>query len=261
MLVVRPNDEQHTQLMGLQSRKGQEFAELMTALNMYGTSPLGNKTSQDLLRYWESGGNGFNQMQVTALITDIAHAMEQYSESKMNNADYTQQTEATRRRLPNGWMYDENGNPVNIATGAGVPVESNWGKFGSWDNRTFYEWYKEENVKYNQERQDASEAITDAANKMSTLPESVAAAVSAATINVVVQLSGEHANGLSYVPYDGYLGVLHRGERVLTARENRRYTTNNYFGNVNLNNGLEIEALTESIDRRNRRQMAGFGAM
>lgn len=71
-----------------------------------------------------------------------------------------------------------------------------------------------------------------------------------------------HANGLWNVPWDGYPAILHRGERVLTARENRQYTynSNNYFGNVNLNNGLEIEALTESIDRRNRRQRSGYGA-
>lgn len=30
-----------------------------------------------------------------------------------------------------------------------------------------------------------------------------------------------HAAGLSYVPYDGYKAVLHEGERVLTAAENR----------------------------------------
>jgi hypothetical protein len=70
-----------------------------------------------------------------------------------------------------------------------------------------------------------------------------------------------HANGLPYVPFDGYMAMLHRGERVMTARENQNYTTNNtYFGTVNLNNNLEIEALTESIDRRNRRQQAGYGA-
>ena len=70
------------------------------------------------------------------------------------------------------------------------------------------------------------------------------------------------ANGIWSVPWDGYPAILHRGERVLTARENRQYTynNNNYFGNVNLNNGLEIEALTESIDRRNRRQRSGYGA-
>lgn len=30
-----------------------------------------------------------------------------------------------------------------------------------------------------------------------------------------------HANGLSYVPYDGYPAILHQGERVMTASENR----------------------------------------
>ena len=72
--------------------------------------------------------------------------------------------------------------------------------------------------------------------------------------------SSMHANGLFSVPWDGYPAILHKGERVLTARENQQYTYNNYFGNVNLNNGLEIEALTESIDRRNRRQRNGYGA-
>lgn len=34
---------------------------------------------------------------------------------------------------------------------------------------------------------------------------------------------GSHANGLSYVPFDGYIAQLHRGERVLTAKENEQY--------------------------------------
>ncbi len=32
-----------------------------------------------------------------------------------------------------------------------------------------------------------------------------------------------HYSGLSYVPYDGYMARLHKGERVLTARENSIY--------------------------------------
>ena len=32
-----------------------------------------------------------------------------------------------------------------------------------------------------------------------------------------------HAAGINYVPYNGYNAVLHEGERVLTARENRNY--------------------------------------
>ena len=68
------------------------------------------------------------------------------------------------------------------------------------------------------------------------------------------------ANGLPWVNNDG-LYLLHRGERVLTASQNRNYTynSNNYFGNVNLNNGQDIEALCDSIDRHNRRRQSGFG--
>ena len=75
-------------------------------------------------------------------------------------------------------------------------------------------------------------------------------------------ISGKHANGLQFVPYDGYLAMLHRGERVMTARENKNYTYNNhnYFGNVNLNNGQDIDALCNSIDRHNRRAQSGFGS-
>lgn len=71
-----------------------------------------------------------------------------------------------------------------------------------------------------------------------------------------------HANGLPFVPYDGYLAMLHRGERVLTASANRSYTynSNNYFGNVNLNDGQDIDALCTSIDRHNRQMQSGFGA-
>ena len=80
-------------------------------------------------------------------------------------------------------------------------------------------------------------------------------------VNFGLQRIG-HANGLPFVPYDGYLAMLHRGERVLTARANRSYTynSNNYFGNVNLNNGQDIDALCTSIDRHNRRMQSGFGA-
>lgn len=112
---------------------------------------------------------------------------------------------------------------------------------------------------------EAAEAMNAAAETMAGLPEATAAAVSGAVAGIKLSVNlgdlfKSHANGIWSVPWDGYPAILHRGERVMTASEAQRYTTNNYFGTVNLNNGLEIEQLTESIDRRNKRQMAGFGA-
>lgn len=41
--------------------------------------------------------------------------------------------------------------------------------------------------------------------------------------NAVRRIGGSHANGLDFVPYDGYVAELHKGERVLTKEENREY--------------------------------------
>ena len=38
--------------------------------------------------------------------------------------------------------------------------------------------------------------------------------------------NGSHANGLDYVPFDGYVAQLHKGERVLTKKESKEYNNN-----------------------------------
>ena len=69
------------------------------------------------------------------------------------------------------------------------------------------------------------------------------------------------ANGLPYVPYDGMLARLHKGERVVPAREaGRSFSSNLYVENMNMNGGLSADALAASIASRNRRVMAGFGS-
>ena len=47
-------------------------------------------------------------------------------------------------------------------------------------------------------------------------------------------IDGTHKTGLDYVPFDGYIAELHRGERVLTAEENNVYSSaeSNEFSNT-----------------------------
>ena len=42
-------------------------------------------------------------------------------------------------------------------------------------------------------------------------------------VSANVKTNGSHSGGLSYVPFDGYIAELHKGERVLTANEARDY--------------------------------------
>lgn len=43
------------------------------------------------------------------------------------------------------------------------------------------------------------------------------------SVNANVSTNGSHAGGLAYVPFDGYIAELHKGERVLTASEAKSY--------------------------------------
>lgn len=45
---------------------------------------------------------------------------------------------------------------------------------------------------------------------------------------IMTPIDGSHRNGLDYVPFDGYIAELHKGEAVLTASENKAYQTMDY---------------------------------
>ena len=48
---------------------------------------------------------------------------------------------------------------------------------------------------------------------------SAAAGSAASSVEGMGAVDGSHANGLEYVPYDGYRAILHKGERIQTAAE------------------------------------------
>lgn len=60
-----------------------------------------------------------------------------------------------------------------------------------------------------------SDKITSAKTAMSKIGSGIS--------SVFGKKDGSHANGLSYVPYDGYVAELHKGEMVLTAQESKKY--------------------------------------
>jgi len=74
---------------------------------------------------------------------------------------------------------------------------------------------------------------------------------------------GSHANGLPWVPYDGYLSVLHKGERVVPAREvsgSRTFSSNLYVESMYMNNGQDADGLAARVAAENQRIMSGFGS-
>lgn len=77
---------------------------------------------------------------------------------------------------------------------------------------------------------------------------------------------GSHRNGLSYVPYDGYIAELHEGERVLTRGEARDYKAGGSGLVVNVTvNGARYsdeeslaEAVAEKIQEKIERERAVY---
>ena len=82
-----------------------------------------------------------------------------------------------------------------------------------------------------------------------------------------VKIDGSHANGLANVPFNGYVAELHKGERVLTASENKNYntTTNNTERTININFYGDIigdESFLQKLENRfTTRLRAELGAL
>lgn len=78
-------------------------------------------------------------------------------------------------------------------------------------------------------------------------------------------VDGKHAGGLDYVPYNGYVAELHKGERVLTKQENREYNRNRGIGNtgsgdtfVFYNTKPDPYQYAKQMKRAKRELMEGF---
>jgi hypothetical protein len=109
---------------------------------------------------------------------------------------------------------------------------------------------------------EAADAMNKAADVMTQMPASVAEAMRSVPLTVQLSLFPK-ANGMAYVPYDGYLASLHRGERIVPARENmsaNNYNSNLYVESMIMNNGTDAAGLAASMAAAQRRTMTGFGS-
>ena len=98
----------------------------------------------------------------------------------------------------------------------------------------------------------------------------LAAQIGTVTVPVTAVFSGlfgslkipGFANGIQSVPYDGMLARLHKGERVVPAREvqSRSYNSNLYVESMYMNNGTDAEGLAAAMAAAQRRTSAGFGS-
>ena len=74
---------------------------------------------------------------------------------------------------------------------------------------------------------------------------------------------GSEANGIWSVPFDGFLARLHKGERVVPAREvaaSRNFSSNLYVESMYMNSGADAEGLASAMAAAQRRTMSGYGS-
>lgn len=125
-----------------------------------------------------------------------------------------------------GSITDLNGNPVNVQTN----------------------------------KDDAVSQLNSITNSANSIPAYKAITVAVSTVGTALSaIAGMfHYNGLDYVPYDGYTATLHKGERVLTAEENKSYTINGGGTNIDYDRmeRMMVRAVSQLSIKYNEREVA-----
>ena len=157
----------------------------------------------------------------------------------------------------------------NLLQGSTTAGNSTWNLLNS-----FWEGAKLDPAQVNELLQDVTDAFANSAEKALVpvdveVPDDAAEQISEqiGTVQIPGQIimtpDGSHANGIWSVPWDGYFAMLHKGERVMPAREaaSRNFSSNMYVEKMIMNNGQDAEGLAGRIAAENQRVMSGFGGV
>lgn len=157
----------------------------------------------------------------------------------------------------------------NLLSGSTTAGSSTWNLLNS-----FWEGAELDPAQVNELLQDVTDAFANSAEKALVpvdveVPDDAAAQISEqiGTVQIPGQIimtpDGSHANGIWSVPWDGYFAMLHKGERVVPAREaaSRNFSSNMYVEKMIMNNGQDAEGLAGRIAAENQRVMSGFGGV
>ena len=106
----------------------------------------------------------------------------------------------------------------------------------------FAQWFKDTGdtmTIWAENRQEKAERANAEAKRNREIRRKTAGNKASQAMSDNVKVDGSHAQGLDYVPFNGYIAELHQGERVQTRKEADLFRSGN-FSTVNNSNPIEI---------------------
>lgn len=174
----------------------------------------------------------------TALKTQLANLEPSVQQSAINLLTQLQYAESSKRpeivaQLKDLGLNMDSSIAGGLQSGKGEVISSG-NDVGRSGNRAIEDELKKEVESPDVDDNTTSSAKDEAENARSAMQRIFDNPIVATVRQVVETVTGtgipSHADGLAYVPFDGYIAELHQGERVLTADENRAYNSGKAVG-------------------------------
>lgn len=145
---------------------------------------------------------------------------------QLQNGEASQRPDVLKQMKDLGLKVDDS--VASGIQGNTTKVKTESGKVGSAGHKEMQSKMDKKLKSPNVDSNTTTSAKTEASSAFSAMQSyfagrSISAKIKATIESVKSVVSGKHANGLDYVPYNGYVAELHEGERVLTKQQNKEY--------------------------------------